>query len=347
MGTHGRCWPCRLHQDPTWSACTEDRLGSALERGMQASLLQELVQVQEEGLHQGQHEVEGRDRQEGNREGFGSDQEILRGREADCPHPAEALAQEAKESPHHGDPAERWVRRRQGRLRLRNVREDHPHHGRLRQERDDRLGRRHQGKRLQGRHFQVAHQETSKEDAQGSSQGRLYRSLASFQDPVHCRPCWSEGIPPPYRDQQKNLRDQAWISQEGRSAHQGQRLHRVRYHRQVHQPYGRIPPLRNGQTGLCYDQGMLHWAQEKGSDLAQVSAGPYEEGCLGGYQAEVHRYFFQDGSRSLPDQGRQEPLHGTPQEGQSHRGSCFLNLSRFYFCLMQINFILKKKKRKK
>ena len=70
------------------------------------------------------------------------------GREADCPHPAEALAQEAKESPHHGDPVERWVRRRQGRLRLRNVREDHPHHGRLRQERDDRLGRRHQGKRL-------------------------------------------------------------------------------------------------------------------------------------------------------------------------------------------------------
>ena len=72
------------------------------------------------------------------------------GREADCPHAAEALAQEAKESPHYGDPAERWVRRRQGRLRLRNVREDHPHHGRLRQERDDRLGRRHQGKRLQG-----------------------------------------------------------------------------------------------------------------------------------------------------------------------------------------------------
>ena len=72
------------------------------------------------------------------------------GCEADCPHPAEALAQEAKEGPHYGDPAERWLRRRQGRLRLRNVREDHPHHGRLRQERDDRLGRRHQGKRLQG-----------------------------------------------------------------------------------------------------------------------------------------------------------------------------------------------------
>merc|ERR1712048_811623 len=110
------------------------------------------------------------------------------------------------------------------------------------------------------------------------------------------------------------------------------------YHHQVHQPYGRIPPLRNGQTGLCYDQGMLHWTKEEGFDLAQVSAGPHEEGCLGGYQAEVHRYLFQDGSRSLPDQGRQEPLHGTPQEGQSHRGSCFLNLSKFYFCLTQINF---------
>merc|ERR1711974_462475 len=47
--------------------------------------------------------------------------------------------------------------------------------------------------------------------------------------------------------------------------------HCVRYHRQVHQPHGRIPPLRYGQAGLCHDQGMLHWTQEEGLDLAQVS----------------------------------------------------------------------------
>merc|ERR1712038_1083855 len=43
----------------------------------------------------------------------------------------------------------------------------------------------------------------------------------------------------------------------------------------------------------------------------------------GGHQAEVCGHLFQDGSRSLPDQGRQEPLHGTTQEGQD--GGCCLS----------------------
>merc|ERR1712038_1615454 len=88
---------------------------------------------------------QGRAGQEGDREGLGSDQEVLRSREADHSHPAEALAQAPKEGPHHGGPAERWLRRRQGRLRLRPLREDHPHLRRLRQEQDDRFGRCHQG----------------------------------------------------------------------------------------------------------------------------------------------------------------------------------------------------------
>merc|ERR1719510_691129 len=66
-----------IHQDPTWPPCAQDCLGAAFERGVQAALLQELVQVQEEGFHQGQPEVEGRGRQEGNREGLVPDQEIL------------------------------------------------------------------------------------------------------------------------------------------------------------------------------------------------------------------------------------------------------------------------------
>ena len=41
-----------------------------------------------------------------------------------------------------------------------------------------------------------------------------------------------------------------------------QRCHRLRFGRQIHQSNGRIPPLRLGQAGLCYDQGMLRWTQE-------------------------------------------------------------------------------------
>merc|ERR1712113_900223 len=66
------------------------------------------------------------------------------------------------------------------------------------------------------------------------------------------------------------------------------------------------------QAGLCHDQGMLHRTQEEGTDLAQVPPGAHQEGSSGGHQAEVHRHFLQDGPRSLPDQVRQESLHGTP-----------------------------------
>ena len=46
------------------------------------------------------------------------------------------------------------------------------------------------------------------------------------------------------------------------TAGQEQRLDRVRHHRQGHQPHGWIASLRNGQAGLCHDQGMLCWTQE-------------------------------------------------------------------------------------
>merc|ERR1712045_1114992 len=47
----------------------QDRLGRAHRRGVPQALLQELVQVQEEGVHQGLQEVGGRPRQEGDRQG--------------------------------------------------------------------------------------------------------------------------------------------------------------------------------------------------------------------------------------------------------------------------------------
>merc|ERR1711935_1281701 len=49
----------------------------------------------------------------------------------------------------------------------------------FRQGRDGRHHWRHQGQRIQGCHFKMAHQEIAPQDPQRSSQGRLYRSLAS------------------------------------------------------------------------------------------------------------------------------------------------------------------------
>merc|ERR1711899_588307 len=58
--------------------------------------------------------------------------------------------------------------------------------------------------------------------------GRLYRSLASQQNPVHRAQGWSEGIPSLYRDQQEDLQNGRGIQDEGRQVDQEQRQHRVR-----------------------------------------------------------------------------------------------------------------------
>ena len=51
----------------------------------------------------------------------------------------------------------------------------------------------------------VAYKEASSQDTQGAAQGRLYWSLASVPSIVLCGPRWTEGLPPSYRDQQKDL----------------------------------------------------------------------------------------------------------------------------------------------
>lgn len=51
----------------------------------------------------------------------------------------------------------------------------------------------------------LAYEETSPQDAQRSAEGSLYRSMASKSCSVHRRSCWSERLPPPYRNQQEDL----------------------------------------------------------------------------------------------------------------------------------------------
>jgi len=72
------------------------------------------VSVQEEGVHQVLPEVEGRIRQEGDREGLGPDEEVLPGYPHHLPHPAEVAEAPPKEGSHRRDPAQWWNHRRQG-----------------------------------------------------------------------------------------------------------------------------------------------------------------------------------------------------------------------------------------
>merc|ERR1712226_1123256 len=52
----------------------------------------------------------------------------------------------------------------------------------------------------------------------------------------------------------------------------------------------------------------------------KVPVDPHQEEGLGANQAQVHRYLLQVRSRSLPDPGGQDGLHGSPQEGQGEAG---------------------------
>ncbi len=55
--TLGCCWCCGLCKNTTWSSFSEHCLGPASERGVEEEILQELVQVQEEGFYQVFQEV--------------------------------------------------------------------------------------------------------------------------------------------------------------------------------------------------------------------------------------------------------------------------------------------------
>ncbi|TKR80759.1 hypothetical protein L596_014775 [Steinernema carpocapsae] len=83
-----------------------------------------------------------------------------------------------------------------------------------------------------------------------ASESRLYRSMASVPRPVHCRPCRSEGLPPPHGDEQEDLPHRQVVSERG--GHE-ERIYRVRYLGEDHQPYGWLPALRNGQPRFCHD----------------------------------------------------------------------------------------------
>merc|ERR1712184_48925 len=100
-------------------------------------------------------------------------------------------------------------------------------------------------------------------------------------------------------------------------------------------PMGGFPHYGMVKQDFVMIKGCCIGPKKRVFDLAQVSPGPHKEDHSGGHQAEVCRHLVQDGSRSLPDQGRQEPLHGTPQEGQD-RG-CSLSYILFLSLLSGIN----------
>ena len=68
-----------------------------------------------------------------------------------------------------------------------------------------------------------------------------------------------------------------------------------------------------------------------------VLVGTHKESSFGRCQVEVHRYFIQVWSWSLPNSSRQGGIHGTSQEEQG--SNCLIAL---YFHVFQTCFILEK-----
>ncbi|KAH7036223.1 ribosomal protein L3-domain-containing protein, partial [Linnemannia elongata] len=75
-------------------------------------------------------------------------------------------------------------------------------------------------------------------------------------------------------------------------------------------PMGGFPPLRYRQRGLRHDQGMLRWYQEARCHPPQVAPCPLSSLCPRERPAQVHRYFLQVRSRSLPDPRGAPAVHG-------------------------------------
>merc|ERR1739838_1002697 len=136
---------------------------------------------------------------------FGSSQEVRRFNPCYLPHPDEGSLPPSEEGSPDRDPGQWWFSCREGRLVLLQLREGGRHQHRLRQERDDRYHRYHQGSRLPRCHLKMAHKETPTQDSQGSPQGRLYWCMASISCCLLSCSFRSKGIPSSYRDQQEGL----------------------------------------------------------------------------------------------------------------------------------------------
>ena len=125
---HGGRRCCCLRQNPPWSEVSQHRLGTALERGGQEKVLQELGQVQEEGLHRLRQAVRNRGRQEEHPVSAREDEEVRNCHPCLGPHSdQEDEGVEAEEGSHDGDPDQRWHHRTEGRLRLQLLREADSH----------------------------------------------------------------------------------------------------------------------------------------------------------------------------------------------------------------------------
>ena len=93
---------------------------------------------------------------------------------------------------------------------------------------------------------------------------------------------------------------------------------------------GWFPTLRYDQAGLYHVEGM-HYGHNKASNHpAKVSDQADQACCIREDQLEVHRYLIQVRTRSLPDRGREEELHGLDEEGQDlGRESCTKSVNVF------------------
>ena len=117
-----RCRPRRLYRDPPWSSISHHRVGRTSQRRSEATILQELVPIEEEGIHQVRKEAL---REQGlfSHPRTRTHQEIRHCCPCPRPYSNPSNSPQAEEGTLDGDPDQRWQCRRQSLLRSWSLRE--------------------------------------------------------------------------------------------------------------------------------------------------------------------------------------------------------------------------------
>lgn len=109
-----------IHRNPPWPAVPDYRLGRASQRRGQASLLQKLVQIKEEGLHQVRQKAR-RKLRSTHQPRTRTHQEVLHSRPCLGTHPNSPDTAQAEEGSFDGDSSQRRLCTGQSRLRQRSL----------------------------------------------------------------------------------------------------------------------------------------------------------------------------------------------------------------------------------
>ena len=288
-----------VHPDAARAAVAEHGVGAAPERRGEAAVLQELVQVEEEGVQQVREAVRERGGEEGRGGGAGADEEVCeRGAGAGAHAGAEAEGDQAEEGAPGGDPGERRDGGGEGGVRVQAVREAGACGRGVPEGRDDRHHRGDPGARVRGRGDEVGRDAAAAEDSQGSEEGGVHRSVASCARVVHGGEGGAERVPSPDGDEQEGVQGgegvgEAVVFGVDGVRRDGEGDHADGWVRALRDRAGRLPGGEGGRDG----------AEEEGDHAAAVAVQAGVPERVGGDKAEVHRHVVEVRARAVSDVG--------------------------------------------